>query len=184
MGLRLKALPQRHADSRVPLPSGIAPLRWPVGLASRDADINKVRMLAERERATRERRDAQGAATAQDRWDFHDAAPAGSHLTALTSSWWPWKHFVGAASPSLHTKMRLSVEHVAKDVWLRQSTSSVGAARTGKPNCDRVFQSKLSLKGVVLQPHERTSFRDRRSHGTDRRQSGSEWAPVEPPPAE
>lgn len=56
------------------------------------------------------------------------AAPAGSHLTALTSSWWPTKHFCGVGSPSLHTKMRLSVEQVAKDVWFRQSTSSVGAA--------------------------------------------------------
>mmetsp|Transcript_14416 Transcript_14416/g.35251 ORF Transcript_14416/g.35251 Transcript_14416/m.35251 type:complete len:297 (-) Transcript_14416:64-954(-) len=46
---------------------------------------------------------------------------------ALTSSACPWKRFTGCSSPILHTKMDLSVEHVANELELRQSTSSVGA---------------------------------------------------------
>lgn len=56
----------------------------------------------------------------------------GSHLMALTSSLWPSKVFSGCVSPSLHTWIILSVLQVAKDVLLRQSTSSVGAAHAVK----------------------------------------------------
>jgi len=45
-------------------------------------------------------------------------------------TWWPWNALMGCDSPSSHTYIMRSVEHVANDVLLRQSTSSVGATHT------------------------------------------------------
>jgi len=53
--------------------------------------------------------------------------PVGSHLMAFTSSVCPENFLTACSSPTLHTKMVLSVEQEAKELELRQSTSRVGA---------------------------------------------------------
>ena len=51
----------------------------------------------------------------------HDASmvPVGSHLMALTSSVCPENFLTGCSSPTLQTKMVLSVEHVANELLFR-----------------------------------------------------------------